>query len=159
LYDWETAANMRDFSLSRLESMADNVMPIDALLSTDSEGALEMIENIAGAGTHYHLAANLPNMGQIANLPFNSIVETPVIVAGSGIHPVHVGSLPEPIAELCQRELVMAQLGIDAVVEGDRQKALQCLLLDPIITDIETARSVLDDYLISYKEHLPQFWK
>ncbi|MEI7847878.1 MAG: hypothetical protein WCK35_18905 [Chloroflexota bacterium] len=159
LYDWETAANMRDFSLSRLESMADNVMPIDALLSTDSEGALEMIENIAGAGTHYHLAANLPNMGQITNLPFNSIVETPVIVDGSGIHPVHIGSLPEPVAELCRRELVMAQLGIDAAVEGDRQKALQCLLLDPIITDIETARSVLDDYLISYKEHLPQFWK
>ena len=159
LYDWETAANMRDFSLSRLESMADNVMPIDALLNTDSEGALEMIENIAGAGTHYHLAANLPNMGQITNLPFNSIVETPVIVDGSGIHPVHIGSLPEPVAELCRRELVMAQLGIDAAVEGDRQKALQCLLLDPIITDIETARSVLDDYLISYKEHLPQFWK
>ncbi|MEI6291235.1 MAG: hypothetical protein WCP19_12455 [Chloroflexota bacterium] len=134
-------------------------MPIDALQDTDSEGALEMIENIAGAGTHYHLAANLPNCGQIANLPMNSIVETPVVVDGSGIHPVHTGILPEPVAELCRRELYSAQLGIDAAVEGDRQKALQCLLLDPVITDIETARAVLDDYLVSYKEHLPQFWK
>ncbi len=159
LYDWEMAANMRDFGLNRLENMADGVMPIDALQDTDSEGALEMIENIAGAGTHYHLAANLPNQGQIANLPMNSIVETPIVVDGSGIHPVHVGSLPEPVAELCRRELYSAQLGIDASVEGDRQKALQCLLLDPIITDIETARAVLDDYLVSYKEHLPQFWK
>ncbi|MCX6080391.1 MAG: hypothetical protein NTW32_12740 [Chloroflexi bacterium] len=159
LYDWEAAANMRDFGLNRLESMADNVMPIDALMNTDSEGALEMIENIAGAGTHYHLAANLPNQGQIANLPFNTIVETPVVVDGSGIQPVHVGSLPEPIAELCRRELFAAQLGIDAAVEGDRQKALQCLLLDPVITDIETAKSVLDDYLIAYKQYLPQFWK
>ncbi len=158
LYEWENAANMRDFSLNRLESMADNFMPIDALLDTDSEGALEMIENIAGSGTHYHLAANLPNQGQISNLPLNAIVETPVVVDGSGIHPVHVGPLPEPIAELCRRELLVGQLGIDAAVEGDRQKALQCLLLDPVITDIETARDILADYLTTYKEHLPQFW-
>ena len=159
LYEWETRAALRDFSLNRLESMAEGVMPIDGLLNTDSEGALEMIENIAGAGTHYHLAANLPNVGQIANLPLGAAVETPVVVDGSGIHPVHVGTLPEPIAELCRRELTVAQIGIDAAVEGDRQKALQCLLLDPVITDIETAKLVLDDYLTTYKKHLPQFWK
>ena len=164
LYDWELAANLRNLGLSRLENMADNALPVDELLDTDSEGALEIIENIAGAGNHYHLAANLPNRGQIPNLPLNSIVETPVVVNGSGIHPVHIGQpaghmLPEPIAELCRRELTAAQIGIDAAVEGDRQKALQCLLLDPVITDMETARSVLDDYLLSYKDHLPQFWK
>ncbi|MCX6067446.1 MAG: hypothetical protein NT121_17110, partial [Chloroflexi bacterium] len=159
LYDWDAFATMRDFSLNRLESMADGVMPIDALLDTDSEGALEMIENIVGAGTHYHLAANLPNVGQISNLPLGATVETPVVVDGDGIHPVHVGALPEAIAELCRRELVVAQLGIDAAVEGDRQKALQCLLLDPVITDIETAKLVLDDYLTTYKQHLPQFWE
>ena len=81
------------------------------------------------------------------------------MVDGDGIHPVHVGPLPEPVAELCRRELFTAQLGIDAAVEGDRQKALQCLLLDPVITDIETAKLVLDDYLTAYKAHLPQFWK
>jgi alpha-galactosidase len=159
LYDWDTFAAMRDFSLNRLGSMADGVLEIDGLLQTDSEGALEMIENIAGAGNHYHMAANLPNMGQIPNLPLNAIVETPVFVDGDGIHPVHTGPLPEPVAELCRRELFIAQLGIDAAVTGDRQKALQCLLLDPVITDIETAKLVLDDYLTTYKPHLPQFWK
>jgi alpha-galactosidase len=159
LYDWETAANLRDFSLNRLDSMAEGVMPVDALLGTDSEGALELIENIAGAGNHYHLAANLPNLGQIANLPLNSIVETPVMVDGDGIHPIHVGALPEPVAELCRRELLTAQLGVDAAVTGDRQKALQCLLLDPVITDMETAKLILDDFLLTYRQHLPQFWK
>ncbi len=78
---------------------------------------------------------------------------------GLAFTPVHVGSLPEPVAELCRRELLTAQLGIDAAVEGDRQKALQCLLLDPVIRDIETARRILDDYLTTYREHLPQFWQ
>ena len=159
LYDWDAWANMRDTSLNRLEKMADGSLPIDGMLHTDSEGALEMIENIAGAGTHYHLAANMPNLGQIENLPHNAIVETPVIVDGSGIHPIQMGPLPTAIAELCRRELTAAQLGIDAAVSGDRQLALQCLLLDPIITDIETAKTVLDDYLITYKKYLPQFWR
>jgi alpha-galactosidase len=158
LYDWDAWANMRDHSLNRLENMAQGLMPIDGLLQTDSEGALEMIESIAGAGTHYHLAANLPNKGQIGNLPENAIVETPVVVDGAGIHPLQMGPLPTAIAELCRHELVAAQLGIDAAVSGDRKLALQCLLLDPVITDIETARAVLDDYLSAYKDHLPQFW-
>jgi alpha-galactosidase len=157
LYDWELMAGLREFSLDRLNEMANGQMTIESLLDTDSEGALEMIENIAFAGNHYHLAANLPNMGQIANLPMNAIVETPVMVDGAGIHPVHMGSLPESVAELCRRELMIAQLGVDAAVEGSYDKALQCLLLDPVIHDVDAAREILDDYLMTYREQLPQF--
>jgi alpha-galactosidase len=159
LYDWDLFAAVRDFSLERLDSMAKGETTVDGLRDTDSEGALEMIENVAGGTTHYHLAANLPNSGQISNLPPGCAVETPVVVDGAGIHPVHVGSFPEPVAELMRRETTVAQLCVDAAVEGDRQKALQCLLLDPVVHDIEIARQILDDYLVSYKEYLPQFWK
>lgn len=159
LYDWEVMAGLRDFGLSHLSELAGGDQSIEHLLDTDSEGALEMIENQVTATTHYHLAANLPNAGQISNLPSGSTVETPVIVDGAGIHPVSVGALPEPVAELCRREIAVGQLCVDAAVEGSREKALQCLLLDPVITDIGTAKKILDDYLTSYKEYLPQFWQ
>jgi alpha-galactosidase len=159
LYDWERMAAIRNSELDRLSEMANGNQTIQHLLDTDSEGALEMIENHSGATTHYHLAANLPNAGQISNLPYGATVETPAIVDGAGIHPVHVGILPEPAAELCRRETLVAQLCVDAAVEGSREKALQCLLLDPVITDIDTAKKILDDYLISYREYLPQFWQ
>ena len=159
LYDWDLMASLRDFRLDRLNEMANGNMTIEGLLDTDSEGALEMIENVAGAGNHYHLAANLLNVGQVSNLPLGCTVETPVMVDGDGIHPVHVGALPEPVAELCRRETTVAQLCVDAAVEGSREKALQCLLLDPVISDIEVAKQILDDYLTSYKEYLPQFWE
>ncbi len=159
LYDWDVMSALRDFELDRLNDMANGNMTIEGLLNTDSEGALEMIENVAGATTHYHLAANLPNVGQISNLPLGATVETPVIVNGGGIQPVHVGTLPEPIAELLRRETTAAQLCVDSAVEGSREKALQCLLLDPVITDIDTAKKILDDYLTEYKEYLPQYWK
>ena len=159
LYDWEMMASLRDFSLDRLNEMADGHLTVESLLETDSEGALEVIENIACAGTHYHLAANLPNAGQIFNLPLGATVETPVIVDGAGIHPVHMGSLPEPVAELNRRELMVSKLCVEAVIEGSYEKALQCLLLDPMITDTTIAKNILDDYLDIYRTHLSQFWK
>ncbi|MBI5842473.1 MAG: hypothetical protein HZB19_20485 [Chloroflexi bacterium] len=159
LYGWEAMAGLRDFSLDRLNDMANGILTIESLIDTDSEGALEMIENVTCAGTHYHLAANLPNEGQISNLPSGSIVETPVIVDGAGIHPVHAGALPESIAELNRRELMVSQLCVDAAIEGSYEKALQCMLLDPMIRDMHTAKNVLDDYLETYKDYLPQFCK
>ena len=72
---------------------------------------------------------------------------------------MHVGKLPEPIAELCRRELMVAQLGIDAAVEGNYEKALQCLLLDPIVSDMDVAKNILDDYLKTYKQHALQFFR
>ena len=159
LYDWAVRADLRNLSLGQLDEMANSNLSIDDLLDTDSEGALEMIENIACAGTHYHLAANLPNVGQIANLPHGATVETPVLVDGAGIHPIQMGALPEAIAELNRRELVVSQLCVDAAVEGNYDKALQCLLLDPMIRDMQMAKHILDDYLTAYKMHLPQFWK
>jgi len=159
LYDWEAWAGLRDFGLDRLNDMADGRMVVDSLLDTDSEGALEMIEYLAGGGSHYHLAANRPNIGQIANLPFGATVETPVEVSNTGVIPVHIGALPEPVAELLRREITVGQLCVDATIEGSREKALQSLLLDPTITDIKTAKNILDDYLKTYKEYLPQFWE
>jgi len=159
LYNWDLNAAVREFEHERLKSMADGDATVDGLTDTDSEGALEMIENIAGASTHYHLAANLSNQGQISNLPLECTVETPVVVDGDGIHPIHVGAFSKPVVEILRREVTVAQLCVDASVEGSREKALQCLLLDPVVNDFELATQILDDYLTSYKEYLPQFWK
>jgi alpha-galactosidase len=159
LYEWEIWDAVRDYGHSEIARMGNGEEDISALREADSEGALEMIENVVAAGEHYHLAANLPNTGQIPNLPMGAIVETPVVVTGAGIHPVNVGPLPEPVAELCRRELAVVRLSVDAAVHGDRQAALQCLLLDPVIGDLDLARQILDDYLLTYREHLPQFWK
>ena len=158
LYDWDVWDSVRGYIQNEMARMASGEASIAGLLEADSEGALEVVENLAGAGSRYHLAVNLPNQGQIANLPEGAIVETPGVLNGAGVLGVAVGALPEPVAELCRRELAAARLCVDAAVTGDRQAALQCLLLDPVITDMDVARQILDDYLETYREHLPQFW-
>jgi alpha-galactosidase len=158
LYDWDFRDKYRSKGHDDIAKMGNGRMSIDHLRHVSSEGATEIIENIAGAGNDYHLAVNLPNQGQIANLPHGAIVETPGVISGAGVQGVAVGPLPEGIAELCRREITVAQLGVDAAVHGNRQAALQCLLLDPVITDLDVAKQILDDYLETYREHLPQFW-
>lgn len=158
LYDWDIWAQLRMEGYSEIERMTSGDKEINGLLDADSEGALEFIENIAFGGDYTHLAYNFPNRGQIANLPEGAIVETPGRIISQSLQPVETGPLPYPVAELCRRELAVVHLAVDASVQGDRKKALQCLLLDPVIRDMEIARQVLDDYLIAYREYLPQFW-
>jgi len=68
-----------------------------------------------------------------------------------------VGDLPGPIAELCRRQVAVADLAVEAAVTGDRNKALQALLLDPMVTHIGQAQAILEDYLREHRDVLPQF--
>jgi alpha-galactosidase len=158
LYDWERNDRLRGEGHQAIARMGDGLDSIDELREADSEGAEELIEAIASGVPHYHLAVNTVNVGQIGNLPHGAIVETPGIVDGNGVHGVAVGSLPEGIAELLRREIAVARLSVDAAVTGDRRLALQCLLLDPVITDLDVGKQILDDYLETYRAYLPQFW-
>lgn len=158
LYDWDYWERQRDDGFTDIVQMASGEKDIGQLQQADSEGALELIEHLSGSETHYHPAVNLPNRGFISNLPDGAIVEVPAVARGMEVRGLGLGRLPESITELCRREIVVSQLAVDAAVHGDRQAALQCLLLDPVITDLDVAQQILDDYLVAYRQHLPQFW-
>ena len=65
LYDWELMDQLRGYGHEDIAKMGAGDRSIDHLRDADSEGALEMIVNIAGASNHYHLAVNRPNQGAI----------------------------------------------------------------------------------------------
>ena len=58
---------------------------------------------------------------------------------------------------MCRRELALSELYVDAALTGDRERALGALLLDPMVTDIDSGRAILDDLLIEFADYLPQF--
>ena len=157
LFDWDLWDKVRAERQAELARVGDGDISSESLRDADSEGALEIIEAVAAGGTHYRQAVNLPNEGFISNLPNHAIVEVPALASGAGVHGLSLGALPEGIAELCRREITATRLCVDAAVNGDRRAALQCLLLDPVITDMDTAQQVLDAYLAEYREYLPQF--
>lgn len=157
LYDWAGAQSRRESKWSAIKAMALGHAAVDPLRTAKSEGAVEVIEGITGPDSVYRSAVNIRNEGYIANIPAGAIVEVPAHVNASGIVGLQVGSLPETVAELCRRELAVASLAVDAAATGERDVALQALLLDPCVNDIDTARAILAAYLAEYAFYLPQF--
>ncbi|MFZ0548414.1 MAG: hypothetical protein WAM60_23400 [Candidatus Promineifilaceae bacterium] len=157
LYDWKGNEARRDLSRGTIAKMAVGEMAIDPMRTTHSEGAAELIEAITSNSNYYADTVNIPNRGAIPNMPDDTVVELPAVASGLGINGISLPPLPASIAELCRREAALVEMVVDAAVTGDRQIALQALLLDPMINDIKRAKAILDDYLTSFADYLPQF--
>lgn len=90
-------------------------------------------------------AGVIHNRGTIRNLPENCAVEVPLAVDGHGIHPLFVGSLPEPLVSLLASQAVVQKLSVEAAVHGSKQLALQALLVDPVVNSISAAEGLLEE--------------
>ena len=157
LQNWGGNRRRRADRKAMAESIVAGEQSVDTLRHAQSEGVPEIVEAITCNDNYYHHQLNLPNKGLIPNLPDDAIVEVPGVISGFGIQGLNFPPLPEGIAELCRRELALSSLVVDAVVQGDRQLAVQALLLDPMMNDIDRARAILDDFLRTFAEYLPQF--
>lgn len=158
LYEWKSHSDDRDEKWVELENAIQTRENPDSYIPFFSEGAQEVIENILLDSDFLYEAVNIPNQGQIPNLPEGAIIELPGLLNASGATGIQLEPLPEGIAELLRREITISHLTVDAVVNGDRRLARQALLLDPVIRDMDVADQILDDYLLTYRNHLPTFW-
>lgn len=157
LQSWEGNLRRRADRWATAQAIVNGERSVDELKDAISEGVPEIIEAITFNDNFYHHQLNLPNDGCIPNLPDDAIVEVPGVISSMGIQGLRMPPLPEPIAELCRRELAYSSLVIDACYTGDKDLALQALLLDPMVNDIDRARAILDDFLAEFAEYLTQF--
>ena len=74
------------------------------LAPTGEDGILQM-KAIAGLGD-FVTNVNLPNYGQISNLPIGAVVETNAIFSHNSVIPVQAGSLPDDVQSLVYRHVV-----------------------------------------------------
>lgn len=157
LYDWSGGEGIRTSLIDHMTDLSSGAGSLASMRKSRSEGAVELIKAIGRDEVYFDEAVNIPNNGSIAWLPDATIVEVPAMVDGGGIRGLQIDTLPRPIAELMRREANLVEMVVDAAVTGDRQLALQALLFDPMINDIDRARAILDDYLQNFAPYLPQF--
>ncbi|NOK58457.1 MAG: hypothetical protein GFH27_549279n263 [Chloroflexi bacterium AL-W] len=157
LQNWEGNRQRRAERWAVVDALLSDNMSLDEVRNATTEGLPEIIEAITFNDNRYHHQLNLPNHGRIPNLPHDAIVETPGVISGIGISGLNMPALPETIAELCRRELAYSSVVVDACTVGDRDLALQALLLDPNVNDIDRARAILDEFMQVFAEYLPQF--
>ena len=103
----------------------------EILLNRSSEYASVIVEAIE-TGQPAVIHGNVLNSGLIHNLPSGGCVEVPVLVDGTGLHPVGFGPLPAQLAGLNAAHMYVHELMVQAVMERDREAALGALMLDPL---------------------------
>ncbi len=103
---------------------------------------------------------NVMNQGAIPNVLPQAVIEVPTIVDGFGYHPVRFGPLPTAIAGICNMAATVQDLTVEAAMKGDRQLALQALLMDPLTysMEIDAASRMLDEMLEAQRIWLPRFF-
>ncbi|KIL39159.1 hypothetical protein SD70_21645 [Gordoniibacillus kamchatkensis] len=159
-YDFEAADRHREKTWVRIRQLAAGEGELGDLLTEPSgECAFQIIAAIAGNKNEYVLAVNIPNRGCITNLAADAIVEVPALVSGYGIQGLTMGELPDGIAALCSMQVNIQRLCVEAAVRGDRNSALQALLVDPVVDSLDGAVRMLDELLTVHKPVLPLFHK
>ncbi len=99
------------------------------------------------------------NNGAIEGIDDNSAVEVSCIITKDGPKPLSIGKLPVAVNGLVQTIKSFEKLVVEAAVEGDYNKALLALTINPLIPSEKMAKILLDELLEAHKEYLPQFFK
>lgn len=118
---------------------------------------LQIVRFMMSGEKKYFPAINLLNTGAITNLDSDIIVEVPAIIGPNGAKAIMIGDLPEQLVPICALHGRITNIVADATVLGSKELALQALLLDPFVPNLQTAKSLLDDMLEYNKDYYTRF--
>ncbi len=121
-----------------------------------SEVSLDLVDAIWNDKKALNVV-NVRNNGAITSLPDDAVVEINALVDASGAHSISFGAMPTHLNGLLQQVKAYETLAIEAAVEGNYDKALMALSLNPLVPDITIGQKILDDILVANEAYLPQF--
>lgn len=148
---------MRQNQLDELEkNLAGISLPDGPSDPLTGEGLGSLIEDIALGKRAVHIV-NVPNKGAIPNLPDHAIMEIEGVTDSCGVRGIHAGEAPLYLKGFLEKRIAWHELVADAAVKGDKNLALQALLLDEMAIMPEKAEAMLDELLAASSDLLPQF--
>ena len=120
----------------------EGILQIRALL-----GLCELVTNV-----------NLPNRGQIPNLPLGAVVETNAVFRNNEVLPVMAGEIPTTIYPLVSK-ICAEQEALDvAIANRDLDDIFDAFAGDPLVTcGIKDARKLFDEMVENTKKYLTDY--
>ena len=100
---------------------------------------------------------NIANNGAVPNLPNYANLEMEAVTDSYGVRGIYIGEAPMSLKGIMEKRIAWQELVVDAAVKGDKNLALQALLLDEMAILPEKAEQMLSELLAASKELLPQF--
>jgi alpha-galactosidase len=104
---------------------------------------------------------NLPNAGQIPNLPLGAVVETNASFRDNSVVPVLAGNVPEGVYHLVAGSVDEQLTVARAAKERDLELAFKAFCKDPLVVklDTKTSRKLFDEMIENTKEYLTEYFK
>jgi alpha-galactosidase len=115
-------------------------------LEPSTEQLAPVMAALAG-GPAGKFVVNVPNEGQIDNLPRDAVVECVAEVSSLGVRPQAVGPLPHAACAVIAPHVARQELIVEAALTGRRAPALAALATEPLVPDPATVEPLLDDLL------------
>jgi 6-phospho-beta-glucosidase len=101
---------------------------------------------------------NTVNNGSIASIPSDSAVEISCVITKDGPKPIVMGDLPIAARGLVQQIKSFERIAAEAAVEGNYDKAVLALTINPLVASDKLAKQIVDEMLEAHKDYLPQFF-
>ena len=164
VHDWKFQLTTVDW---RVKDLGDRLKRSDDLIS----GAEELALKPSGEEGHLLLKAviglgdlvsnvNIPNRGQIPNLPLGSVVETNALFGMNRIEPVFAGAMPANILPLVARHIYNPENTLTAALTCDRKLGFTTFMNDPQMAavTVKDGQKLFDDMLENQRAYLPKGW-
>ncbi len=164
---------IRDFSVPldeyplRCEEQMASWSEEAARLRNQSEIAVEKSHEFAAelmnamvTNTPYVIYGNLPNAGQMPQLPTGAAVEVPCLVDRNGVQPTVVDDVPPQLIALMRTQINVQELVVRALCDENIEHVYHAAMLDPHTAaelDLRQIRSMVTDLLIAHGDWLPEF--
>ncbi|MBW7996623.1 MAG: hypothetical protein FVQ81_08685 [Candidatus Glassbacteria bacterium] len=152
------AAGDREYEIMR--EQAESAGELDESFFRHSSGEHEQVMEIIGSirgnrGRVY--SANLPNRGQVENLPTGAVIESPAVASAEGLRPIRPSQLSSAQAAVIRNRLEAVEMIVEAALEGSRAKFVQALMLDGAVAGAGAAEKLADELLAAQPDFLPWY--
>jgi alpha-galactosidase len=142
-----------------IEHLMGDDAALDQRLAKRSGEAADAIISALATGGRYEGIMNLPNRGQVPNLPPEVVVETLGVVEGGSAAGLPAGAASPAIEAILLRHIANQELTVEAALTGSRTLALQALLGDALCPpDLHAAEQMLGEMFEANRRYLPHFF-
>ena len=125
---------------------------------TKSHEFASELMNAVVTDTPYMAYGNLPNAGQIPQLPMGAVVETPCLVDANGVQPSVVTDIPPQLVALMRTQINVQELTVRALVDENPEHIYHAAMMDPHTAaelDMRQIRRMVDDLIAAHGDWLP----
>ncbi len=162
--DWKFQLTTVDW---RVKDLNDRLRRSDDLISgaealelkpSGEEGHL-LLKAVLGLGDLVS-NVNIPNRGQIPNLPLGSVVETNALFGRDRVEPLFAGAMPANLLPLVARHVYNQENTLTAALTCDRRLGFTTFMNDPQLAAVSVSdgQKLFDDMLEHQRAYLPKGW-